>query len=111
MDALSESYAAKVAAAMAALLGSQLVGVYLHGSAVLGGFDVRRSDVDILVVCKEPTAAAEQSAVAYLLSEEHLPCPARGLELSIVTLKVTQCPSPEPAYELHMTTASDDTKV
>jgi streptomycin 3"-adenylyltransferase len=111
MDALSESYAANVAAAMAALLGSRLVGVYLHGSAVLGGFDVRRSDVDVLVVCKDPITATEQSAVADSLSEEHLPCPARGLELSIVTLKMTQCPGPEPAYELHMTTASDDTKV
>jgi hypothetical protein len=111
MDAMSESYAADVATAMAALLGSRLVGVYLHGSAVLGGFDVRRSDVDILVVCKEPITAAEQSAAADSLSEESLPCPARGLELSIVTLEVTQCPTAEPAYELHMTTASDDTKV
>jgi predicted nucleotidyltransferase len=111
MDVTSESYAANVATAMATLLGSRLVGVYLHGSAVLGGFDVRRSDVDVLVVCKEPITAAEQWAAADSLSEEHLPCPARGLELSIVTLEVTRRPSAEPAFELHMTTASDDTKV
>lgn len=96
---------------MAALLGSRLVGVYLHGSAVLGGFDVRRSDVDVLVVCEEPITTAQQSVAADSLSDEHLPCPARGLELSIVTLEVAQCPGAEPAYELHMTTASDDTKV
>jgi streptomycin 3"-adenylyltransferase len=111
MDVTSETYAANVATAMTALLGSRLVGVYLHGSAVLGGFDVRRSEVDVLVVCREPITSAEQSAAADSLSEEHLPCPARGLELSIVTLGVTQCPSAEPAYELHITTASDDTKV
>jgi predicted nucleotidyltransferase len=111
MDATSESYAANVATAISTLLGLRLVGVYLHGSAVLGGFDIRRSDIDVLVVCKEPITAAEQSAAADALSEDHLPCPARGLELSIVTLAVTQCPSAAPAYELHMTTASHDTKV
>jgi predicted nucleotidyltransferase len=111
MDATSETYAANVARAMTALWGSRLVGVYLHGSAVPDGFDVRRSDVDVLVVCKEPITPVEQSAAADSLSEERLPCPARGLELSIVTLGVTQRPSAKPAYELHITTASDDTKV
>lgn len=32
------------------LLGDELVGVYLHGSLALGGFDPRRSDVDFLAV-------------------------------------------------------------
>jgi predicted nucleotidyltransferase len=48
MDARSERYALDVASAMAALPGPRLAGAYLHGSAVLGGFDARRSDVDVL---------------------------------------------------------------
>jgi streptomycin 3"-adenylyltransferase len=111
MDTAPERYALKVASATAAASGSQLAGVYLHGSAVLGGFDARRSDVDVLVVCDGPMTSAQQSAVAEALSEQRLPCPGRGLELSIVTLQVAQHPVAEPAFELHLTTAPEDTKV
>jgi len=111
IDAATERYPLDVAAAMAAVLGSQLAGVYLHGSAVLGGFDARRSDVDILVVCDGPMTAAQQAAAAEALSEQSLPCPAGGLELSIVTAQAARQPSAEPAFELHLTTAPEDTKV
>jgi predicted nucleotidyltransferase len=56
IDAATERYTLDVASAMAVVLGSQLAGVYLHGSAVLGGFEARRSDVDILVVCDGPAS-------------------------------------------------------
>jgi hypothetical protein len=111
METEPERYALKVASATAAASGGQLAGVYLHGSAVLGGFDARRSDVDVLVVCDGPMTPAQQSAVAEALSEQRLPCPGRGLELSIVTLQVAQHPVAEPAFELHLTTAPEDTKV
>ena len=111
MDTAPERYALNIASAMAETFGSQLVGVYLHGSAALGGFDARRSDVDILVVCDGPMSAVQQSAVTEALSEERLPCPGRGLELSIVTVQVAQHPTAEPAFELHLTTAPEDIKV
>ncbi|WP_158578700.1 aminoglycoside adenylyltransferase domain-containing protein [Spongiactinospora rosea] len=111
MDGTLERYAGEVASAMGAVLGGRLVGVYLHGSAVLGGFDARRSDVDILVVCESPIAADERSAAAEALGDDRLPCPAHGLELSIVTLPVARNPTARPAFELHVTTAPDDTKV
>jgi hypothetical protein len=111
MDTLSERYARDAASALAALLGSQLVGAYLHGSAVLGGFDARRSDVDLLAVTDGPMTAAQQAAVADALSDQSLPCPARGLELSVVTTEVTQHPTAEPAFELHQTTAPGEVKV
>ncbi|MBB5802391.1 streptomycin 3'-adenylyltransferase [Saccharothrix ecbatanensis] len=111
MDALSEHYGRNVASAMATVFGPDLVGVYLHGSAVLGGFDARRSDIDILAVCEGPTSAAERSAAVERLSDRHLPCPAHGLELSIVTLPVARHPTAQPAFELHMTTAPEGSKV
>jgi streptomycin 3"-adenylyltransferase len=111
MDAGSERYALDVASAMAALPGPRLAGVYLHGSAVLGGFDARRSDVDVLAVCDGAMTAAQQSAAAKALSEQRLPCPAHGLELSVVTLRAARHPAAEPAFELHVTTAPEDTKV
>lgn len=111
IDARSEHYALDVAAAISGVLGAQLTGVYLHGSAVLGGFDARRSDVDVLAVTQGPMTLAQQSAVAEALSEARLPCPAQGLELSIVTLDVVRHPTAVPAFELHLTTAARDTKV
>ena len=111
MDTAMERYALNVASATAGALASQLAGAYLHGSAVLGGFDARRSDVNVLVVCDGLMTSAQQSAIADALSEQHLPCPACGLELSVVTLQVAQHPVAQPAFELHLTTAPEDTKV
>ncbi|MBW4717212.1 aminoglycoside adenylyltransferase domain-containing protein [Saccharothrix obliqua] len=111
MGGRPDRYARDVAAEVAAVLGRRLVGAYLHGSAVLGGFDARRSDVDVVVVCETPMAEAERSAVAERLSDERLPCPARGLELSVVTLAATLRPAARPAFELHITTAPEDRKV
>lgn len=106
-----ERYVRDIAATADALFDGHLVGTYVHGSVTLGGFDVRRSDVDVLVVVDGPVSAAQQVAAAEALSEQHLPCPARGLELSIVTLHAARHPTARPAFELHVTTAADDAKV
>lgn len=111
MDRASEEYVSAVASAMAQVFDSRLTSVYLHGSAVLGGFDARRSDVDILVVVEGALSGTQQSAAAAVLSDTHLPCPAQGLELTVVTQQAVQHPSAEPPFELHVTTAPEDTKV
>lgn len=111
MDFASERYLTSLTKAMDVVLGAQLVGVYLHGSAVLGGFDARRSDVDIVVVSNGPMSREQQTAAALSLSEEELPCPARGLELSVVTHEVALHPSARPPFELHITTTPGDSKV
>lgn len=111
MDAQAERYALDVAAVLGDVLGGSLVGVYLHGSAVLGGFDARRSDVDILVVSRGGLTAAQQCSVASALSEERRPCPAHGLELSLVRLAAARQPVARPAFELHLTTEPGDRKV
>jgi hypothetical protein len=58
-----------------------------------------------------PDVSAQQAAAAEALSEESLPCPAQGLELSIVATQVAQHPAAEAAFELHLATAPEDTKV
>jgi hypothetical protein len=108
VDGAAERYALDVGA-LAGVLCPQLTGAYLHGSAVLGGFDARRSDVDVIAVCAGPLTAAQQAGVASAL--QRLPCPARGLELSVVTLSVARCPMASPAFELHLTTGDTDAKV
>jgi Domain of unknown function (DUF4111) len=111
MDSLSERYALDVAAAIGGVLGPRLTGVYLHGSAVLGGFDARRSDIDVLAVSEGPMTRAEQSAAAEALSEARLPCPAQGLEMSVVRIDAARHPTAEPGFELHLSTAASDAKV
>ena len=111
MDAASERYVAAVAGALTGALGSTLVGVYLHGSAVLGGFDLRRSDVDILGVCAAPMPSEVKDRAARALGQEALPCPAQGLELSIVTRDAARHVTRRPRFELHLTTAPGDSKV
>ena len=59
------------------MLGGRVVGVYAHGSLLLGGYLPTRSDIDVLVVVEDPPSPEEQADLAARLSEEALPCPAR----------------------------------
>lgn len=111
VDGATQLYAEAVASRSAEILGSGLAGVYVHGSAVLGGFVPSRSDVDVLVVCEGALTDVQKAAFAQSLSESALPCPARGLELSVVRRETSLRPSAEPPYELHLSTAPDDCKV
>jgi hypothetical protein len=111
VDEASARYVDAVGDAVHEILGSRTLGVYLHGSAVLGGYDVRRSDIDVLVVSDGPLDVDEQGAVARSLSEERLPCPAGGLELSVVTQESARLQAAKPLFELHVTTAPADSKV
>jgi streptomycin 3"-adenylyltransferase len=94
-----------------AILGEALVGVYPHGSLMLGGWRRERSDIDVLVVVDRPLTQSEKSLLADGWSEESLPCPAIGLELSVVTSAAISRPPSRPAFELHVTTAPQDRKV
>jgi Domain of unknown function (DUF4111) len=111
MDRRSERFAQDVTSVLTSVLAPRLAGVYLHGSAVLGGFDARRSDVDMLAVLTGPVSAKRRAAVADTLSAAGLSCPARGLELTLVTIRVTQHPTAKPRFELHLATTAGDVRV
>jgi streptomycin 3"-adenylyltransferase len=111
VDPSAARYLEALTAEAAAVLGGRLVGVYAHGSLLLGGYLPTRSDIDVLVVVKDPLSADEQADLAGRLSEDALPCPAVGLELSVVLRSVAAAPTARPAFELHVTTAPQDRKV
>ena len=79
----------RVVAGFRSALADALVGVYLHGSLVLGCFNANRSDVDLLVVTARRMKRAEREAVAELCLREsgsyERPGWPRPLELSILT--------------------------
>jgi hypothetical protein len=99
------AYAGVLAAVLPAELGGGLVGVYLHGSAVLGGFHPVASDVDILAVIAEPTDAAVRARVGARLAAAGT-CPGSGLEMSVITA-ATAADLGACRFEVHLTTGVD----
>lgn len=73
----------------------ELVGVYLHGSAALGGF-TSASDLDILVIADDPIPIAVVGQ-SLLGAVSEFP-----LELSIVTSTAAAVPAPPFPFVLHV---------
>ena len=88
VDPSAARYVEALTAEVRAVVGDRLVGVYAHGSLLLGGFLPDRSDIDVLVVVEDAAHRRGAGRLASRLQEESLPCPAVGLELSIVTRAV-----------------------
>jgi hypothetical protein len=106
LDPALDAYLGKVAAGLVRELGPVLTGLYLHGSAALGGWSAELSDVDLLGVVARPLDRRAKLAVAARLLHPAMACPARrGLELSLVTSAVAAGPPRRPPFELHVNTA------
>lgn len=96
------AYLAALDAALRAAWPSAVVGGYLHGSAVLGGFRPGASDVDVLAVVAASADVATQRATGEALAA--VPgCPGTGLEMSVITAATAgalgDCP-----FEVHVNT-------
>ena len=83
------------------ILQNDLVGVYLHGSAVMWCFNPEKSDVDLIVVADRPLSDPVKRAYMEMVVEYNGLGPAKGIEMSVVLRKVCRpfvYPTP---YELH----------
>jgi streptomycin 3"-adenylyltransferase len=84
---------------LSALLGSELVGVYLHGSLVFGSFNPERSDVDQLVVVARPLSRETRREIARrLLQSSQQPCP---FEITFVQEAALHSGEYPIAFEFH----------
>jgi len=99
-DADPREYAARLAAAVTAVIGRQLVAAYLHGSAALGGWVASRSDVDVLFVVADDMTDAAIAAIPDVLAQAAA-CPGRSLEYSVVTRSQAARPAPPWPFVLH----------
>lgn len=99
-----DAYVEKLAHRISTVLGDGLVAVYLHGSAAMDAFVPSRSDVDVLCISGGPLSPSQKRDLAEALSEESLPCPGVGLEMSIVTVAEARSASDPPRFELHIAT-------
>jgi predicted nucleotidyltransferase len=87
-----ETYVAEVVETVESI--APVVGAYVLGSALLGGFDPATSDLDLVVVVEQPLGSEEREALAEALDE--LPVPFRKLELVVYAAGARP-----PAYELN----------
>ncbi|MCR4622464.1 MAG: DUF4111 domain-containing protein [Clostridiales bacterium] len=83
------------------ILRDNLVGVYLHGSLVMGCFNPQKSDIDLIIVVDDPISDPVKRAYLDMAVQFNASGPAKGIEMSIVLRKVCKpfvYPTP---YELH----------
>ena len=87
------------------ILQDNLVGVYLHGSAVMGCYNPAKSDIDLIVVVKESIEDSVKSTFMDMVIDLNEKGPAKGIEMSIVKRCVCKpfvYPTP---FELHFSVA------
>lgn len=93
----------RIRAALSEALGEELRALYLHGSAVMGCFCPRASDIDLIGVCRGSLTGEVQARVARALLD--LECRPHSIEISILNeqrLHPWRYPTP---YEFHFSAA------
>ena len=70
------------------ILKGRLAGVYLHGSAAMGCYHPKKSDLDFLVVVNTALSDAQKRRFMDRLLELDGACPGKGIEMSIVLKNV-----------------------
>jgi hypothetical protein len=101
-----DRYLRELNSRLEAVLGSRLLGVYAGGSYALGGYEPRRSDLDVAVVVASALSPGQKRRLAAAVRHEALPCPARGLELVVYRLEAVGTPTVDPAFELNLNTGA-----
>jgi hypothetical protein len=75
------------------------IGIYLHGSLAMGGFNPNMSDIDILVVTKKPVSEENKRRLAQLfLSRSNAPFP---IEVSFLNMNLLHNWQHPCAYDFH----------
>ena len=87
------------------ILGNQLTGIYLHGSAVMGCFNPNVSDIDLLIVVNDTISSEEKLQYMDMVVDLNDRAPAKGIEMSIVRKTVCKPYVYPTPYELHFSIA------
>ncbi len=101
VGAAPAAYVREVARRLGAMLGDRLEGTWLVGSAALGDFAARRSDVDVQAVASARLPVAEREQIAAALARHAAACPVRGLELVLYAREDLARPG-GPAFQLNL---------
>ncbi|WP_226679852.1 aminoglycoside adenylyltransferase domain-containing protein [Sutcliffiella horikoshii] len=94
-----ENYFNKLTNSIRAITEENFIGIYIHGSLAMGGFNPDRSDVDILVVVKNSLDIPTQCKLAkFMLANSNDPYP---IEVSFLTQKQLENWTHPSPYEFH----------
>ena len=83
------------------ILKENLVGIYLHGSSVMGCFNPEKSDIDLIIVVDDKMPDITKKAYMDMIVDLNSYAHAKGIEMSIVRKEVCDpfvYPTP---FELH----------
>lgn len=83
------------------ILGDDLVGVYLHGSAVMGCFNAKKSDIDLLVVVNDEISDEIKMQYMDMVLRLNANAPEKGIEMSIVRKEACKPFAYPTPFELH----------
>lgn len=76
LDSLASRYSS--------ILGTNFVGMYVHGSYAMGCFNAVKSDLDYIIVCEtEPDAETKRQIMDATIAFERI-APAKGLEMHLM---------------------------
>lgn len=87
------------------ILGDNLVGIYLHGSAAMGCLNARKSDIDLILVVKDDLSDETKWNYMEMVVALNREAPAKGIELSIVKEAVCNPFTYPTPFELHFSIA------
>jgi streptomycin 3"-adenylyltransferase len=106
---MPSQYVTALADALLAEPLAGVVGVYLHGSAVLGGYTPRGSDIDVIAVIAEPADVSVQERMRDRLIAAAKQWPEIALEMSVITAATAavlgDCP-----FEVHVAVNGDEVR-
>ncbi len=99
-----KTYLKELVKKLGAVLGSNLVGVYLQGSSAQKDYRDNKSDLDVIAVTRKPIPDNQKNVLGFELEHKKIPVPSAGLDLMIITKSTAQHPTPEPEYEFWFST-------
>lgn len=83
------------------ILGSNLMGFFVHGSLTMGCFRWEKSDLDFLAVVREAPPLEEKAALIHALLDRTHEAPPKGIEMSVVLEEVCRNFRHPAPFELH----------
>ncbi len=101
-----KAYLAELTQRVETIVGDDLAGLYLFGSAAYGGYRPGLSDLDVQAVIAAPLGEGRRSGLVEQLRHDRLPCPAGRLELVVYTVEAVAWPRRPLPFELNLNTGS-----
>ncbi len=107
MDVALKAYCESVVAVCERVTRDSLVAAWVVGSLATEDFEATRSDIDLLIICRDPLGLKPKQQLTRELSHEVLPCPAHGLDLVVYRQGVVDPITRTPEYEFSISSGVD----